>query len=178
MTPFLVTDKETLNEILYDLRIQSWISVGVLEPGKYKNDVCMDEHDHHAFHWAIRINSKIIAAARLCVHNSLNELPDSGFFVDITEEIEAPIATLNRLVVHPDYQKQGLSRLLDKVRFDKAAELKCRSIIVVGPGYRINSLAKQGFKVVGNANLERAPDWLVKAMKKRTFERIIVKKEI
>ncbi|OQY73486.1 MAG: hypothetical protein B6D44_06990 [Ignavibacteriales bacterium UTCHB2] len=89
-----------------------------------------------------------------------------------------PIATLNRLVVHPNFQKKGISKLLDKVRFEKAIELNCKSIIVVGPGYRVNSLEKEGFKIIGNANLEQAPKWLIKAMQKRTFERIIVKKDI
>ncbi|MEO8398431.1 MAG: GNAT family N-acetyltransferase [Ignavibacteriaceae bacterium] len=145
---------------------------------EFLSQVNIDEHDNHAFHWAIKMGSKVIAAARLCTHNSLSELPDSGFFVDVAEKVKVPIATLNRLVVNPDYQRQGLSRLLDNVRFDKALELKCKSIVVVGPGYRVNSLMKIGFKIIGNANLKQAPEWLIKAMKKRSFERIIVKKDL
>jgi predicted GNAT family N-acyltransferase len=174
--PFLVQDQETLNEILYKLRIETWVSMGVFNEGEFKPEDFVDEHDHHAFHWAIKDDSRIVAAARMCVHNSLNDLPDADSYENISSEIKTPIASFNRLVVTPDFQKNGISKMLDKVRIKKAVELECKTIMINVPQNRIKSLLVEGFEVLGKLEVKPSHTWLASFINR--FGSIILKKDL
>lgn len=116
----------------------------------FAGNVWTDCHDCHAWQWGILDkNNCMIAAARLCIHDSIEEFPDYYPGNRFDCDFNPPIAMMNRLVVHPDFQSQGLSSCLDKVRIEKAVLLNCRSIAVEVPSYRVQRLENMGFEYVG-----------------------------
>jgi len=172
--PFEVQDSVTLGEIIHSLRVASWRSVGVLPEAGFAAGVCGDEHEAHSLHWAVKDDDRVVAAARLCVHGELSELPDSGFYEGLGFPVPAPIAVLSRLVVHPDYQRRGISKKLDSVRVAAAKALGCSSVIGTASPPRVRPLEDQGFRAVSPANLTAAPDWLKAAMGRGQFERTVM----
>lgn len=158
--PFEVRDRTLVDHIVLDLRVEAWRSVGVLREGEFPPDICCDKHDEHATHWAVAEEERVIAAARMCIHDTLAALPDAGFFLNLPREIEPPVAAINRLVVKADHQRRGLARRLDEVRIERALEMNCRSVIVVAPPIRWRPLEQLGFESLGTVNLSAPPDWL------------------
>lgn len=160
LRPTLVDDADLLREIIFGLRVESWKSVGVLVDGAFPADVCHDEHDEHALHWAIRDGDRLVGAARMCVHDRVESLPDAGFFLGMEAAAVPPIASLNRLVVHPDYQRRGLSHALDQIRIQQARDMACGSVWCVAPPIRWEPLRRQGFETLAPVNLSRPPEWI------------------
>lgn len=175
--PFLVQDQETLNQILYKLRIETWLAMGVFKEGEFKPEDFVDEHDNHAYHWAIKKDNKVIAAARMCVHNSLQELPDSECYKSITSEMKSPIASFNRLIVTPEYQRNGLGRSLDSSRINEALERNCKTILISATqATRVNSLLAQGFTIIGKCDEMSNSTWLARIVNK--LGSVILKKDL
>jgi GNAT superfamily N-acetyltransferase len=160
LQPARVDDARVIREIVFGLRVESWKSVGVLVDGAYPADVCQDEHDEHALHWAVTDAERVVGAARMCIHNRVEELPDAGFFLGLEDAALPPIAALNRLVVHPRYQRRGLSHALDQIRIREARERGCRSVWCVAPPIRWAPLQRQGFEVLAPVDLSRPPGWM------------------
>jgi GNAT superfamily N-acetyltransferase len=160
LQPELVDDADLMREVVFGLRVESWKSVGVLIEGSYPPDVCQDDHDEHALHWVVRDGGRLVGAARMCMHDAVASLPDAGFFLGMEAATGPPIAALNRLVVHPEYQRRGISHALDQIRIRTAAELGCRSVWCVAPPIRWGPLQRQGFQEEGPVDLSDPPPWI------------------
>jgi GNAT superfamily N-acetyltransferase len=120
----------------------------------------LDEFEGCACHWVVFRGCELVAAARLSIHQSLADVPDPECFVGIFREPPpTPIASFNRLVVHPSARGFGLSRRLDEARLDFAEALGCRCAIGSTPsGYlRIRQMEEFGFVVVGLGNPDLRP---------------------
>jgi GNAT superfamily N-acetyltransferase len=134
------------------LRIVAWEASGPrprLAPNT--GDTWTDSHDEHAHHWIIREQDEIVAAARMCIHTSFNDLPDHDELSAVRgHKLLWPVASMNRLVVHPDYRRKGLSRLFDLARIDFAESSGAKSVVVTShPQSRIRGLLELGFDAVG-----------------------------
>ena len=120
----------------------------------------LDEFDRTARHWIVFCKGVPVAAARLSVHDNLEEVPDAESYAGgFDEPPEGPIASLNRLVVHPSARRAGLSKRLDLVRLAAAEEIGCRSAIVStssGPR-RVKQLSAWGFALAGYGPRFRKP---------------------
>lgn len=127
------------------LRYDVWQSEGVTMHDLARG-VIADHHDDHAMHWGVFAGDQLVAAARLCLHDRLSDAPDAEMFSSIS--IPAPIASLNRLIVHKSYRGRGLSDVLDRVRVQRANELHARAVIAapVNVASRKESLRAQGFQ--------------------------------
>ena len=103
---FAVLDETLLREI-GRLRVAAWET----ETSRAAEmDIWLDEFDRSARHWVVFCEGMPVAAARLSVHASLAEVPDAESYADVfTQPPPAPIASLNRLVVHPSARGAGLS---------------------------------------------------------------------
>ena len=144
---FLPEDHELLEKATR-LRADVWNMH--VERGIFSENVWTDSHDSHAFQWGIIDQGcRMIAAARLCLHDSILEFPDYFPGNGLNLGFAAPIGMMSRLVVHPEYQRQGLASRLDLARIRKAESSGCRSIAIEVPSYRVRSLEKQGFEYVG-----------------------------
>jgi GNAT superfamily N-acetyltransferase len=99
-------------------------------------------------HFVVRLRGQIIAAGRLCFHRDISFYSD---FVQFPQEsLEAfkggRIATMDRLVVHPEYREQGLSKIIDLARIDCARSNGIDHVVVCALGeVRKYSLHRLGF---------------------------------
>jgi len=146
--PQEVTGDSPLMERVYkELRLTAWREQPrMVEALSYWRD----EIDSTARHWVIVDAGIAIASARLSFHNSLEDLPDAEIFVGFCPTLPTPIASINRLVVHPDYRRRGYGTRLDNIRLKAAEEWGCQCAIASSTEpKRIKQLADRGFKVVG-----------------------------
>lgn len=151
-------DKSTLDEI-GRLRIVAWEASGerpTMAPTF--GDIWLDEHDEHAHHWILRQRGEILAAARMCVHESPEHVPDKEDYVNFYSLLRCPIASINRLVVHPRLRGNGLPKLFDKVRIRLASRLGVMTVIgSTSRASRVRDLEEIGFRVLGHAPVPRLP---------------------
>jgi predicted GNAT family N-acyltransferase len=110
-----------------------------------------DDHEGHAFHWVIRDDGSLVASARLCIHERIDQVPDSILFREIpSQSIQGPIACINRLIIHPDYRGRKLTRHLDAARLERARQLGCVSLIFwASYPDRIRQFVERGARVLG-----------------------------
>ena len=171
MRPEPIHDPADLEEI-FALRVAAWRARTDYFP---EIERWVDSEDAKAAHWAIRDRGRIVAAARLTIHDSLADVPNDEIFRDVLPpSLDGPIASLNRLVVAASHSGQGHSASLGRVRIDHARLEGCRHVI--GETYagmkRIAQLGDLGFKVVGTARpYGSGPLAAVKAARNLSVER-------
>jgi GNAT superfamily N-acetyltransferase len=91
----------------------------------------IDEADLYAHHYVIEDDhGKLVASARLVLATRADEVPDPEAFGPFVGQMPFPSAILNRLVVHPGHQGQGLSSLIDTCRVNDATSLGAQAIWV------------------------------------------------
>lgn len=113
-----------------------------------------DGFDAIARHWVIMAGDRLIAAARMTVHRNISEVPNAEIFKNaFSVGLPGPVASINRLVVDPNFAGKGLSRLLDDARIADARARDCASIIgeTFANTSRVGALEALGFEVVGAA---------------------------
>jgi len=127
------------------LRYEVWSGEGVRLSDPSLETIA-DSHDDHAMHWGVFDGSRLVGAARLCLHTILSEAPDAELFTGL--EIPAPFASMNRLVVVKNHRGRGIASQLDQIRIRQGKELGARAIIVAPATKAKNrrrSLEAQGF---------------------------------
>ncbi|MDB6151777.1 MAG: hypothetical protein JWL90_230 [Chthoniobacteraceae bacterium] len=112
----------------------------------------VDRFDHAARHWVVFAGTLPVAAARLSIHQALADVPDAESYAGVFPQTPTPpIASFNRLVVHPSARGAGLSKKLDMIRLQAAEQAGCRSAILStasGPA-RVRQLTRLGFELIG-----------------------------
>jgi GNAT superfamily N-acetyltransferase len=150
-----VTEDSKLLSEVYSLRIVAWrphtdIHVGIVE--------WIDEIDGKARHWAILRNGTPIAAVRLSLHEELRGVPSHDVYRGVfADALPTPIASYNRMVVHPDFRGLGLSHRLDEISMETARNMGARVLIGATGSFkhnegRIRAMIAKGFEVVGRGN--------------------------
>jgi GNAT superfamily N-acetyltransferase len=135
---------EELLRRLAGLRALAWSTEARVAAGSVE---WIDPVDHGAMHWGAYDGRDLIAAARMSIHSALADVPDSVVYREAFAEAPVgPIASLNRLVVHPDHRRKGLGSALDRIRIEAACAAGCRMVV----GYssaerRIGQLVALGF---------------------------------
>lgn len=156
-----IADDSTTQEEIYKLRVVVWEATVPAAASRFPDGYWIDEHDGHAHHWVMRDATRVLAAARLCVHDSVAELPASYLYSDLSELHAGPVASFNRLVVHPDAQRHGFSKKLDQARRDHAVQLGCHAIFVycwkLSGEARLRSLQRQGFRPLAQTYSKQEP---------------------
>lgn len=152
ITPTNIDKKQILDDI-GKLQYQVWKNSG-MNMSSVANDVInniwLDKFDKNAYIWAIYKEKQIVAAARLTFHNTISSLPDADCYTGYEDCFPPPIAAFNRLVVLKAFRQLKLSHYLELVRIKKSKEFGAKSITLMCPDYRINSLMKKKFSVLGN----------------------------
>lgn len=146
--PQILTDKSRLQEI-FDLRVYAWEnspSPANINRETYPNGF-FDKLDETAIHWvSFDENRKIIAAARLAIINDINELPYPQIVAHVSLPAERPFLFYSRLVIHPDYRKQGLKEKFDLVRLRYKVENQIAFSVATANPNRTIELLKYGWK--------------------------------
>lgn len=159
--PELTVDGEDL-EAIYRLRVEVWLPILDAVPDEFASNHWCDDHDNHANHWIIRRKGEIVAAARLCIHENVRDLP-SGFLYQGSPIASGLLASFNRLVVRSDVRREGLSKKLDQVRLDFAREAGCHAAfaysLAASEEQRLLAFMRQGFRPIGEINSLRLPSF-------------------
>ena len=147
--PVIVNDRDTLLQI-QELRRFAWASMGEVPSFISDSNILTNEHDVHGMNWAVMHQGEPIAAARMCIHDSASSLPDPEALDGYNDYLRTPCAALTRLVVHPNFRRLGLSKVLDQIRIHHALLHGCRCIVVVTEtAPRIRHLERLGFAHLG-----------------------------
>jgi GNAT superfamily N-acetyltransferase len=102
------------------------------EPVYSRGGTLEDGFDHLAQHWTLEVGAKLVAAARLTIHENLTEVPDAHLFTGLPDiAVAFPLGYITRLVVHPDYRTRGVAMQMDRERITAAKSAGCRSIAAV-----------------------------------------------
>jgi len=137
------------------LRHEVWSSGGsILHLGDQA--MIADPLDETAFHWGAYVSGRLVASARLSIHDDLRGAPDGYLFAELP--VPFPIASINRMVVHFEYRSRGIARAIDMLRIQKARECGCRTMIAapVKEGGSIPRLRSYGFIFTG---VDGVADW-------------------
>jgi GNAT superfamily N-acetyltransferase len=149
----IVTREIVLDEIA-QLRIDAWTANGELPAFIANQDIRNDEHDKHAIHFAVMHEEHPVAAARICIHATAQAGSDPESLQGYEEMLTPPIATLSRLVVHPDFRRLGLGFLLTQARISVARERRCGCIVgCAEQPSRMKQLETLGFNRLGPTKL-------------------------
>jgi GNAT superfamily N-acetyltransferase len=128
-----------------------------------KLDLLNDGHDGHALHFVLFDQDIVVAAARLCIHNLLADVPDSHLFVGCNRLYAAPLACINRLVVSPNYRRLGIATIFDQVRTEVAKKLGCKTMLVSWNEHsgiqRRNAILAQGFASITDDEAVADGEW-------------------
>lgn len=153
-----VKDDSVLRDI-GKLRVAAWSQNIIV--GNVLNDEWIDEFDSEARHFGIFDGDKLIAAARFSVHESIEDVPEYEVYRCVFHSpLKAPIASMNRLVTHPDYRGFGCSLHLDRVRLQRAKEMGCACAILHVGDERIEHLERLGFQNFGRGR-DYPPDHIL-----------------
>ncbi|WP_373514741.1 GNAT family N-acetyltransferase, partial [Persicitalea sp.] len=106
-------------------RIEGWRNEKGVDPDFFAQKTWLDELDKKAKHWIVTDGEEIVAAARLSLHDSLDDVPYADMLTpEHQRHFESrKLASLNRLVVAPEYRGHGLSGQLDAIRIESAKAL-------------------------------------------------------
>jgi predicted GNAT family N-acyltransferase len=140
----------SLMKQIYALRPLAWRA---RVPGFPDIEEWKDKFDECSDHWCILDKGKVVASARLTIRDKLQELPHPELFRNVTIPDVEPIASINRLVVAPEYGGKGLSQTLDRVRLDHAdrAKVKLTVATTFAGQRRTSALEALGFVQQGFA---------------------------
>src|SRR5690349_12814272 len=101
------------------LRLEAWTPQ---TPVPLTLDDVLDSFEQSARHWCGFDGEQVVAAARLSIHDRLEDVPEAECLHGVfASEPAGPIAFLSRLVVAATHRRRGLARELDEVRI-RAAE--------------------------------------------------------
>jgi GNAT superfamily N-acetyltransferase len=145
--PTEVTDPDALEEV-FRFRAAVWADEAWLSKHQNMSRIA-DRHEGDARHWVVRQRGQLVAAARLSFHERIEDVPDYEFFpTRLPITIPPPIASMNRLVVHPAHRYQGIATNLDRCRIQAAKQSGANAILVQCPPYRVQRLCQLGFKPI------------------------------
>lgn len=137
-------------ETAFRLRTTVWRAKGVAMTAT--NCLWTDEHDEHAHHVGAFRCGQLVASARLCAHDLLDDVPDAHVYRDLS--VTGPVVSMNRLVVESSARGLGLSRRLDDYRLALGRAWGTRIVVVnvlaVTGMPRVHSLERRGFSRLYN----------------------------
>lgn len=149
--PKILTDITRLDEI-FRLRCLAWENSpfpNSINFTKYPNGFSDTLDDRSIHFYSTNLKGKIIGAARLTTLNNLEDLPYPKIFTSFDIwPTERPFLFYSRLVIHPEYRKQGLMQKFDYIRVKYQLDNLIAFSIATANKDRLGSLCSYGWKVL------------------------------
>jgi hypothetical protein len=155
--PKILTDITRLDEI-FRLRCLAWENSpfpNSINFTKYPNGFS-DTLDYRSVHfYSTNLKEEIIGAARLTTLNNLEDLPYPKIFTSFNIwPTERPFLFYSRLVIHPDYRKQGLKQKFDKIRVQYQLDNLIPFSVATATNGRATDISQYGFKTIATVSKE------------------------
>jgi hypothetical protein len=144
-----VNFSDYVNEI-GTLRGEVWKTVKGFDKNAFPGELWIDDYDLSAIHWVVFDQQKIIASARLGIYYTYEDIPYMEMMKPYESHLNLPVASLNRLVVKPEYSGQFISKILDVARVDEAKKNNAKTIIGQAVSNRISWLEILGFDFIAD----------------------------
>jgi predicted GNAT family N-acyltransferase len=153
-------DEPRLLERIQNLRLDVWgqLMGGAAAARRFGQGA----HDDKAWHVVYMEDGMLIAAGRLLLADTPDQVPDACSFAPYLEQMQFPCGILNRLVVSPRYQGRRLAREITLERIRCARECGAREVWVEVQAQRVSAMQRYGFVEVGRSLDETvAGDWRI-----------------
>ena len=150
--PYEVFDTSVVREICR-FRARVWRQIGQLAENAFSPEGWYDPIDSDCRHWVIRDGrGKIVAAGRLSVHPSLDEVHQADEYRRYGLDLPGPIAAPDRVVVCPSTQGCGLGRQILDVQDHAARMAGARHAVRQASPRLIQLLQHRGWQIHGPAS--------------------------
>jgi hypothetical protein len=142
------------------LRLEAWGRI--LGPGAAAARFGVDHDDAGAWHCLVLDDGVLVAAGRLTVHSTLDDLPESTSFGPYLGRMRAPLGLASRLVVHPAHQRRGHAARIIVDRLALAAELDLHEVWGETRRQQVNGLTRHGYEPLGPSPDDSVPgEWVI-----------------
>ena len=133
----ILMDNSRLQEI-YDLRVLAWENSHLSQQVNCNlfPDGWKDKLDDSALHWVIKCDELVIASSRI----NMIEPALPGI---------SPQACFSRLIVHPDFRRIGVARMMDRIRIEYVKTNSIKHSFAYVDETRLYTLMNYGFKYAG-----------------------------
>ena len=132
------------------LRIRAWRNESGVDAQFFAQRTWVDALDQTAHHWILTRNDVVVASARMSFHDSLDGVPYSSLLPDAYRSRYAhkTIASINRLVVDPQFRGHGLAKRLDQARLSMARREGIDVVLAQPQLTRLDALTNLGFSYI------------------------------
>jgi GNAT superfamily N-acetyltransferase len=157
-----IFDDPALMKQIAELRVEAWRTFISIESG---TQAWANPFDPIARHRVLLDTTVVVAAARLSIHKHIEEVPEAEVYRGIfPSPLPHPIASINRLVIHPRYRGRNLTTRLDEARIEAAERYGCRCIVgwTNSGDKRVAQLTSHGFQLIGKG--KRIENGIVKGL--------------
>jgi len=149
--PLEVADAETIDEICR-LRAQVWETTGQAAAAAFPDGGWRDPYDSDCAHWIIRGGrQRLVAAARVTVHDRLEDVPEAEEYLRYGLRLPGPIASPARVVVLGEARGAGLARRLLDAQDAFARRVGARHAVRQASPAMVRLLAHRAWRVLGPA---------------------------
>lgn len=145
--PVQLSSLESIHEI-EQLRLASW---SYYYPYLKELNPCMhrDALDFISVHFiSYDLQGRVVAANRITILEDVSQLPFSKLLNQSLYPEQVPFAYFSKLVVHPEYRKQGLKELMDQARTGFLLSQGLDQGIGLYGAHRLQDALTQGFSSV------------------------------
>jgi GNAT superfamily N-acetyltransferase len=149
--PLEVTDAETIDQICR-LRAPVWEATGQAAAAAFPDGGWRDPFDADCAHWIIRDHRRqLVAAARVTVHDRLEDVPGAEEYLRYGLRLPGPIAAPARVVVLGEAQGGGLARRLLDAQDAFARRAGARHAVRQASPAMVRLLVHRAWRILGPA---------------------------
>lgn len=135
-------------------RVEAWLQAGAQFGQGFlpQHNSWIDDLDFlpETHHWVALIEGRVVGAARLSRHESIENIPNKPHFRHFEDQLSFPTWAISRLFVQKDFRGLGIGRALDEARLKFAASFKENmGVLAYACGeHRQRSLSRYGFSTL------------------------------
>lgn len=135
-------------------RVDVWQSYGILAEGYYIDGRCLEEQDQEAIHLVILAGDRLCGAVRYNDYAQLADCPLASSYRAAGIELSGPIAIPERMVVDPEFARQGIWAELSDRLLQLCVERKARYMISECSELVARAMRKRGRQSLGMAPID------------------------